>query len=193
MPSFRNLIQRRKKAARSRVDGQVASTATASEALLENVAEASITAPVPSAQAPEMISSDGAENETITEHLWSRAYQALRERERELMDAYESYLGICAGDECAVFSNPEAGAELIRKLQEGRDEKQWRFSFGGKDHKMRDQVEKLVKLLVFSDAVIKQAVSARPHAALAWSGVSIFLPVCLRMFFEEVRDLAYCD
>ncbi|OAA74766.1 hypothetical protein LEL_08347 [Akanthomyces lecanii RCEF 1005] len=180
MPSFRNLIQRRKKVARSSVDGQVASTATASEALLENVAEASITAPVPSVQTPAMVSSEGAESKTITEHLWSRAYQALREREQELMDAYESYLGICAGDDCAGFSNPEAGAELIRKLQEDRNKKHWRFSFGGKDHKMRDQVEKLVKLLLFSDAVIKQAASARPHAVLAWSGVSMFLPARLR-------------
>lgn len=161
--------------------GQQAPSATISEASVDSAAETgvSVSAATHHAQTPPVISSDDAPaaSETMTELLWSQAYQMLRKREEELVVAYESYLSARASDHCAAFSSPEAGAELIRRLQEGRDEKQWRVPLGGREHKLRDQVEKLVKLLVFSDAVIKQAVSAQPYAALAWSGVSIFLPV----------------
>lgn len=84
------------------------------------------------------------------------------------------------GDNAAratALENPEAVKDLVQALREDRENKQWRFSMHGKDHKVRDQLEKLVKLLTLSDAVIKQALSAQPYAALAWSAVSVFLPV----------------
>lgn len=179
MPSLRRLIRRPRK---SSAGGQETPTANISETLVESAAETSVAALTHDAQTPPLPSGEGVRDEprTIREELWSRAYGILRAREKDLVVAYESYIVLRSSDHCAAFSSPEAGAELIRKLQQDRDEKQWRVPLGGREHKMRDQVEKLVKLLIFSDAVIKQSVSAQPYAALAWSSVSIFLPVCVQ-------------
>lgn len=69
----------------------------------------------------------------------------------------------------------------MKLLQDARESKQWSISIRGKDHKVRDQLEKLVKLLTLCDGVVKQALTAQPYAALAWSAVSIFLPVSLAL------------
>lgn len=51
------------------------------------------------------------------------------------------------------------------------------FSIGKKTVVVRDQVRKLVKgVLAFKD-VIGAAISAEPHAAVAWASVLVVLPV----------------
>lgn len=179
MPSLRRLLRRSRKSPEGEQEAQ--STAI-SETAIDNAAETSVAAPTDDAQAPSPTSGEGAcgQPQTIREELWSRAYEILRGRENDLVVAYESYIALRYNDRCGAFSNPEAGAELVRTLLQDRDEKQWRVPLGGREHKMRSQVEKLVKLLVFSDAVIKQALSAQPYAAVAWSSVSIVLPVCVK-------------
>lgn len=114
-------------------------------------------------------------NSAVSGLLWSRAYQILLEREPDLIKNYEKYFIEKAPD--GVLSSPATVTKLVERLQSDREGMQWRLSFNGKEHKLRGQVEKLTKLLVFSDAVIKQAISAQPYAALAWTGVSLFLPV----------------
>lgn len=41
----------------------------------------------------------------------------------------------------------------------------------------REEVKKLAKFLLLSDSIVKTAVNTEPHAALAWSGISLFLLV----------------
>lgn len=48
-----------------------------------------------------------------------------------------------------------------------------------KDAEIRKQVERLAKFLIWSDEITKNALSAQPYAALAWSGVSMLSPVSL--------------
>ncbi len=64
------------------------------------------------------------------------------------------------------------------QLLEERDKKKWRVSLLHKDVEIRKQAEKLAKFLLWSKDIVKDAVSAQPYAALAWSGVSLLLPVC---------------
>lgn len=131
----------------------------------------------PTAQPPDTVTPTIIANENISETLWSQAYKKLEENEAELVEGYKKHLGDLLNGPDSPPSNPATIATLVQQLQEDRQGKQWKLSFRGKEHKIRDQVEKLAKLFVFSDAVIKQAVSAQPYAALAWSGVSVFLPV----------------
>ncbi|KAJ5510354.1 hypothetical protein N7453_002457 [Penicillium expansum] len=75
------------------------------------------------------------------------------------------------------ISNSEFVEDVVKRLLDDRKKKQWRLSLLGNNVIIRKQVEKLAKVLLWSDPVVKSAVSTQPHAALAWSGVSILLPL----------------
>lgn len=131
-----------------------------------------------SSSAPEQPASN------ISDDLWAKAYDILTEREPDLISDYEKHLDGREDSEATsansrpALSNPDAVKDIVQSLQDDRKAKQWKFNIRSKDHKVKDQLEKLVKLVSLADGIIKQAVSAQPYAALAWSGVSIFLPVC---------------
>jgi len=110
---------------------------------------------------------------------WARAYEVVQERERELMSDYKRHIASLQDDTAASgdLLTPRTVESVVNKLFEVREKKQWRVSLLGNDVKIRDQVERLAKFLLWSDPVVKNAISAQPYAALAWSGVSILLPV----------------
>ncbi|KAK4217109.1 hypothetical protein QBC37DRAFT_415457 [Rhypophila decipiens] len=116
---------------------------------------------------------------TDTTDPWARAYKEVEERERELMADYRKHLVSLLPSEAAASSDLSSlPIELIvQTLLEDRNKKQWRVSLLGKDVLVREQVERLVKFFLWSDGFVKQAVSAQPYAALAWSGVSLLLPL----------------
>jgi hypothetical protein len=96
-----------------------------------------------------------------------------------LIADYKAHLaslqGIAAAG--ADLSTPRSVASIVEKLSKDREEKQWRVSLQGHTVKIRTQTERLVKFLLWSDPVVKKALSAQSYAALAWSGVSLLLPV----------------
>lgn len=114
---------------------------------------------------------------SVSEDLWARAYKALTEREPELIKDYEKHVEAVDGGASGVLTNPESVRALVKSLQERREKAQWKFSVRSKDHKVSDQLEKLVKLLALADGVVKQSLSSQPYAALAWSTLSVFIPV----------------
>jgi ankyrin repeat domain-containing protein 50 len=95
------------------------------------------------------------------------------------MADYNKHLDSLQGDSAASadLSTPRSVESFVKQLLEDRGNKQWQVSLPSKDIKIREQVEKLAKFLLWSDPFVKSAVSAQPHAALAWSGVSLLLPV----------------
>jgi ankyrin repeat domain-containing protein 50 len=95
------------------------------------------------------------------------------------MADYGKHLASLRGDAAASadLSTPRSVESIVNKLLEDREKKRWRVSLLGKDIKVRKQVEVLTKFLLWSDPIVKAAVSAQPYAALAWSGVSLLLPV----------------
>jgi len=104
-----------------------------------------------------------------------RAYLMLQEREPELAELYENHL--TTHNFLTGSLTPESAKSMVEKLSQEREKKQWRINLFQKKMKIREQAEKLIKFLLVSDKVIKTALSAQPYAALAWSGVSIVLPV----------------
>ena len=99
----------------------------------------------------------------------------LKEREPELAELYENHLA--TRDFLTGSLTPESAKSMVGKLSQEREKKQWQIKLFQKEIKVREQAEKLIKFLLVSDNVIKTALSAQPYAALAWSGVSIVLPV----------------
>lgn len=105
--------------------------------------------------------------------IWHKAYAKFVERETTLADDYRKHL---VAD--SAFLSPADAKAVVERLQQERQAKQWKFTFYGKDVNFRAQVEKMAKALLWCDSIVKSALSTQPYAALAWSGVSICLPVC---------------
>lgn len=107
---------------------------------------------------------------------WTRAYEIFQEREPKLMADYKKHLKGNATTS-ADLSGQQWVKSVVNELLEERKEKQLQVPFLGHDIKIRTQVERLAKFFLWSDSFVKAAVSAQPYAALAWSGVSLLLPV----------------
>lgn len=80
--------------------------------------------------------------------------------------------------DAVCLSNPSEVNDAVDKLVALREAKQLKLKLAGREIKIRPKVEKLAQFLVLSNELIKGALGAQPYAALAWSAVSAFLPVC---------------
>ncbi|KAL6805396.1 ankyrin repeat-containing domain protein [Trichoderma sp. SZMC 28012] len=118
---------------------------------------------------------------------WALAFEMARERENKLMLAYEQYLSSLQGDSaaCGDISTPEFIKSVVERAIEDRERKRWRVSLLGTDIEVRAQAERLTKFLLWSESIVTAAVSNQPHAALAWSGVSLLLPLITRGFTQN--------
>jgi ankyrin repeat domain-containing protein 50 len=125
---------------------------------------------------------------------WSRAFKIVQSREPDLMREYQTHLGYVESDTKATGTNPANIVDLstsrsvesvLKKLLKERKEKQWAISLKGiKPVNVRELGEKFVKFLLWTDPIVQQAVSAQPYAALAWTGVSVLLPVSNFFFLD---------
>ncbi|KAM0517462.1 hypothetical protein ACHAPE_004994 [Trichoderma viride] len=110
---------------------------------------------------------------------WTRAYEMFQGRESELAADYKNHLASLQEDPQSDLdlATPLAVESIVKRLLADREKKQWQIPLLGKDIKVREQVERLVKFVLWSDEIVKSALSAQPYAALAWSGVSMALPL----------------
>jgi hypothetical protein len=77
---------------------------------------------------------------------------------------------------------------LVAKKLAVMNEKQWRFNVGGKSVEVRDQVDRIVKIVLVAKDFISSAASIDPiHAGLPWAGVCMLLPVG----YLKMPDLTY--
>lgn len=108
--------------------------------------------------------------------LWKEAFKLLHRQECDLMADYRRHLEMDETDADSLPA-PEAVEKAVQRLLVQRELKQ-RISLFGLEINARRSAENLLKVLVWSDGIVTQALSAQPYAALAWSAVSILLPVC---------------
>jgi hypothetical protein len=54
-----------------------------------------------------------------------------------------------------------------------------KITVGGKEVIVKELVSKIVSVIISTKDFISSAVSAEPHAALAWAGVLVILPVSI--------------
>lgn len=105
----------------------------------------------------------------------------LAERQPALMADYKKHLGSIGSDDPidVDFTAPRSIESVVKKLQDEHKKKQWQVALQGKQMKIREPIEKMIKFVIWAAPIIQQAVSNEPHVALAWGGVCLFLPVCL--------------
>ena len=109
-----------------------------------------------------------------------RAYSELKDRDQVLVATYERYLasdGISHIASAHSSLNPRLIETIVKQKLQDREAKQWVMHLGTQPIQVRAQGEKIIKFILWSNDFISAAVSTQPYAALAWSGVSILLPV----------------
>ena len=117
-------------------------------------------------------------------NLWMHAYEALKLRDPDLVTAYERHL--TSADSSHTVSafpslNPKLIEAIIKVKLEDREANRLVVNLGRQPIKVREHDEKILKFILWSNDFISAAVSIQPYAALAWSGVSILLPVSCAM------------
>jgi hypothetical protein len=87
-------------------------------------------------------------------------------------------------DITGVAGREEQMSKVIQdKLQTVKDA-QWKFTICSKEIEVRKQYDRVVGSVIAAKDFITQAVSPDPHAALAWAGVCVVLPVSLSLCFD---------
>ncbi|KAJ5903418.1 hypothetical protein N7504_005801 [Penicillium tannophilum] len=128
----------------------------------------------------------------IRAHLWARAFKLFSERDHD--DAMKEYI-VCLSslqddDTPDVdLSNRQSIEAIVKKLLADREQGQWKITIYDHDFKIRSQAEKLLKFLAWSDPIVTSAVSTQPYAALAWSGVSLIIPLIQSGFTQNAEML----
>lgn len=130
----------------------------------------------------------GPSDEIRTKDLWKNAFDILRARKPALVEAYQRHL--VSADQ---FLSPAVIETHIRSRLQAREDKQLVIQLGKKPFKVREQGEKVIKFIMWSNTFISAAVSTQPYAALAWSGVSILLPLLLNASQENERMVEGLD
>ena len=115
-----------------------------------------------------------------SEELWKQAYDVLELREPDLIRAYKLLLTPTRTNLTDPPLSPEMIETIVKSRLEDREAKKLVINLGKQSIKVREQGEKVVKFILWSKDTVSQALSAQPYAALAWSGVSILLPVRYR-------------
>ena len=118
-----------------------------------------------------------AGNAKKCEDLWERAYEDLKHRDPDLVEKYEISLGPSIIDPTQPSLSPKVIETIVKSKLEDREASHLVIKLGQQPVKVREQGEKVIKFILWSNDIISQALSAQPYAALAWSGVSILLPV----------------
>jgi hypothetical protein len=136
--------------------------------------------------------------------LWKEAYERLAGDKSGLIAQYEKILAL---EECEEEKSTQTDQNshdqssqpriahsrtrlttLAKKKLDSLDESRLTIKLGSRTLKFKDGVDPVVKVLISAKDFVSGAVASEPHAALAWTGVCILLPVCCILKFP-VRTL----
>lgn len=107
------------------------------------------------------------------DRLWAEAYEQLKVEERDMVARFAQFLTGAVG----TTPNAEQIAQGIKRRLEKRESHKLMVTFSGKSTIIREQWEKLVKFVLGCEDMISTVAALEPHAAIAWAGVSLILPV----------------
>ena len=111
----------------------------------------------------------------LSERVWKRAYEDLKQRNEELLQDYKEKQCF----ENGVFQPAAYINTLIDKQLQQRRLKQWVITLSGKSFRLRGIGDKIIQFIDGSKEIVAAAAELEPHAALAWTGVSLLLPLIL--------------
>ena len=123
--------------------------------------------------APEGLLQQATRNQvTVEVTLWALAYKDLRGSNPELVKEFERLLGIRT-----TGSIPEINDIAHKALEELEKFNASKEKLSNTSGTIRKYFQQAVKVVIASKDFIAAAVAADPHAAIAWTGVSLLLPV----------------
>ena len=114
--------------------------------------------------------------------LWDEAYEALHGGNSKLVKQYEeSIVRIDQGDAqlapVGSLARQEQLSVIISKRLDAIEKDESSFTMAGRRVIIREQFDKFVKIVICAKDFVSSAVSVEPHAALAWAGICVLLPV----------------
>ncbi|KAK7698442.1 hypothetical protein SLS64_012563 [Diaporthe eres] len=132
------------------------------------------------------------------ESLWAEAYRTIKNDPEysHLLETFEKYLRKAehgaAEESLADASTVSEGVERLEEIQrlaktklEKLPEARVAFSIGGRRIVVRELVQKAIQTVTAFKSIIGGAVSAEPHAALAWAGILTILPMLENLFQQD--------
>lgn len=135
--------------------------------------------------ATQSASSDAAtlQHESLRGELWNKAYDGRKDKEAELVEAYEKLLSRELGQETQVDSPADNSINLIRsKNSEARKLQMEQIVRYGlkkteREASVKSGIEEKTRVLSSMKDLISQAVKSSPEASLAWTGVCFCMQV----------------
>ena len=125
---------------------------------------------------------DHPANESKSSSLWDVAYEQLRTSDPDLVLRFQRCLAAMTNQAEDVAMGPEFADRTVEEALSRLREAQVERNLHRTSAKVRKYFEGSVKLVIASKDLISGAVAANPYAAMAWSGISIMLPVSSARF-----------
>ncbi|KAF4630229.1 hypothetical protein G7Y89_g7913 [Cudoniella acicularis] len=157
-------------------------------------------APTQTPLLPESASNDpgnGLQAVNSINELWNDAYDDLQTKEPKLIKEY----GIVLSKQAQIaktFTVEQSASKIERSQQitnllkaklEEVDQSTWRLRFSDTKVPVKDLMKPVVNTLTLAKDYIGDAVSANPYASLAWTGISLLLPLLLNPS-DQAKSLA---
>lgn len=77
----------------------------------------------------------------------------------------------------------QLSAVITRRLEDIEKDRMG-FTMAGRRVVVQEQIDNFVRIVMFAKDFVSSAVNAEPHAALAWAGVCVLLPVSTEKFYR---------
>ncbi|KAH7242544.1 hypothetical protein BKA59DRAFT_481002 [Fusarium tricinctum] len=128
------------------------------------------------------------------ESLWAKAYKIIQndENHSQLLDKFEAYLQKAGDEGREEISSSSQSVQRVKDIQkmaenklENLPENRTSLSIGGKRVIVRESVQKAIRTITQFKPLISGAVSAEPHAALAWACILGVLPILESIFQQD--------
>ncbi|KAG7009653.1 hypothetical protein G7Y79_00002g007680 [Physcia stellaris] len=133
----------------------------------------------PTTSSPLVPPSKVTETVNPVQSLWTLAYTKLKGQDPELIREFRRCLGLTATDDGHI-NDTELDDITKRALRElGKSEEVRGDKLSRTKASIRKYFEQTVKVVSASNGLISAAISSNPYAALAWTGVSLLLPLIL--------------
>ena len=110
-------------------------------------------------------------------NLWKQAYEQLKARDPSLIAGFEGFLQKHYGCHDSPPTNDDFITKVVESSIEKNDARDIVLHIGRERISTRKAGETVIRTILWANDFISAAISSQPYAALAWSGLSILLPV----------------
>ncbi|TGO39883.1 hypothetical protein BHYA_0046g00370 [Botrytis hyacinthi] len=148
----------------------------------ENSRKSSITSSSTALPVPLHIDAERVQKDGSPKCFWHDAVQMLQEdpSHRELLDTYQKILQAESGaSPPSASAAPDYLLKTIDRSLKLLDENRSKIRVGSATMEVRDALNKVAKAAQYAQSFVGSLVSGEPHAAMAWAGLSLFLPLLI--------------